>query len=63
MAKEDRDQWVVKCPKCGRIEGSCRHVSRGIRADHMPHGNENNRDNDVGRHAPKHKVSKHAIRA
>ena len=28
MGKEDRDQWIVKCPKCGRIEGSCRHVSR-----------------------------------
>jgi SpoVK/Ycf46/Vps4 family AAA+-type ATPase len=26
--KEDRDQWIVKCPKCGRIRGSCRHVSR-----------------------------------
>ncbi len=28
MGKEDRDQWIVKCPKCGRIEESCRHVSR-----------------------------------
>ncbi len=28
MGKEDRDRWVVKCPKCGRISGSCRHVSR-----------------------------------
>lgn len=28
MAKEDRDQWIVKCPKCGRIRESCRHVSR-----------------------------------
>jgi len=28
MAKEDRDQWIVKCPKCGRIDESCRHVSR-----------------------------------
>jgi SpoVK/Ycf46/Vps4 family AAA+-type ATPase len=28
MGKEDRDQWVVKCPKCGKIDGSCRHVSR-----------------------------------
>ncbi len=28
MAKEDRDQWIVKCPKCGRVEESCRHVSR-----------------------------------
>ncbi len=28
MGKEDRDQWIVKCPKCGRIRESCRHVSR-----------------------------------
>ncbi len=28
MGKEDRDQWIVKCPKCGRIGESCRHVSR-----------------------------------
>ncbi len=28
MGKEDRDQWIVKCPKCGRIVDSCRHVSR-----------------------------------
>ena len=28
MGKEDRDQWIVKCPKCGRVEDSCRHVSR-----------------------------------
>jgi len=28
MGKEDRDQWIVKCPKCGRVNGSCRHVSR-----------------------------------
>ncbi len=28
MAKEDRDEWIVKCPKCGRIRESCRHVSR-----------------------------------
>ncbi len=28
MGKEDRDQWIVKCPKCGRVDGSCRHVSR-----------------------------------
>lgn len=27
MGKEDRDQWIVKCPKCGKIDGSCRHVS------------------------------------
>src|SRR3990172_9920653 len=27
MGKEDRDAWVVKCPKCGRIRESCRHVS------------------------------------
>lgn len=28
MGKEDRDEWIVKCPKCGRIRESCRHVSR-----------------------------------
>ena len=28
MGHEDRDQWIVKCPKCGRVNGSCRHVSR-----------------------------------
>lgn len=28
MGKEDRDQWIVKCPKCGRIRDSCRHVTR-----------------------------------
>jgi len=28
MAKGDRDQWIVKCPRCGRIRESCRHVSR-----------------------------------
>lgn len=28
MARGDRDQWIVKCPKCGRIRESCRHVSR-----------------------------------
>src|SRR2546428_11205624 len=28
MGKEDRDVWIVKCPKCGRIRESCRHVSR-----------------------------------
>jgi SpoVK/Ycf46/Vps4 family AAA+-type ATPase len=28
MGKKDRDEWVVKCPKCGRIRESCRHVSR-----------------------------------
>lgn len=28
MGKENRDQWIVKCPKCGRIRESCRHVSR-----------------------------------
>ncbi len=27
MGKEDRDQWIVRCPKCGKIDGSCRHVS------------------------------------
>lgn len=28
MGREDKDQWIVKCPKCGRVNGSCRHVSR-----------------------------------
>jgi len=28
MARGDRDRWIVKCPKCGRISQSCRHVSR-----------------------------------
>ena len=28
MGKENRDQWIVKCPKCGRIRESCRHVTR-----------------------------------
>jgi len=28
MAKEDKDQWIVKCPKCGRIAESCKHVTR-----------------------------------
>src|SRR2546429_2466573 len=28
MGKKDRDEWIVKCPKCGRIRESCRHVSR-----------------------------------
>lgn len=27
MGKEDRDHWIVRCPKCGKIDGSCRHVS------------------------------------
>jgi len=27
MAQEDRDHWVVKCPKCGRVRESCRHIS------------------------------------
>ncbi len=28
MGREDRDKWIVKCPKCGRIRESCRHVSK-----------------------------------
>src|SRR2546428_8214005 len=28
MGKKDRDEWIVKCRKCGRIRESCRHVSR-----------------------------------
>ena len=25
--KENRDQWIVKCPKCGKIRNSCKHVT------------------------------------
>ncbi|HEY7587949.1 MAG TPA: ATP-binding protein [Thermoplasmata archaeon] len=28
MGHEDKDRWIVKCPKCGRVNGSCRHISR-----------------------------------
>lgn len=28
LSDKDRDTWVVKCPKCGRIRGSCKHVSK-----------------------------------
>ncbi|HLE54669.1 MAG TPA: ATP-binding protein [Thermoplasmata archaeon] len=28
MGREDKDQWIVKCPKCGKIDGSCRHISQ-----------------------------------
>ena len=28
MTKGDRDKWIVKCPKCGRIRESCKHVTR-----------------------------------
>jgi SpoVK/Ycf46/Vps4 family AAA+-type ATPase len=28
VGKGDRDKWIVKCPRCGRIRESCRHVSR-----------------------------------
>jgi len=28
MGKADRDEWIVKCPKCGRVRESCRHISR-----------------------------------
>ncbi len=24
----EKDKWIVKCPKCGRISQSCQHVSR-----------------------------------
>ncbi|OGS50836.1 MAG: hypothetical protein A3K65_09495 [Euryarchaeota archaeon RBG_16_68_12] len=24
----EKDKWIVKCPKCGKITGSCEHVSR-----------------------------------
>jgi len=28
VSEKDRDQWIVKCPKCGRIAESCQHVSK-----------------------------------
>ena len=28
MSDKDRDQWIVKCPKCGRIADACEHVSK-----------------------------------
>ncbi|HKZ98804.1 MAG TPA: ATP-binding protein [Thermoplasmata archaeon] len=28
MPRGDRDEWIVKCPKCGRIRASCKHISR-----------------------------------
>src|SRR5207249_1105924 len=24
----EKDKWIVKCPKCGRINQSCQHISR-----------------------------------
>ena len=28
MSEKDRDAWIVKCPKCGRVAESCEHVSK-----------------------------------
>ena len=28
MSDKDRDQWIVKCPRCGRLGESCEHVSK-----------------------------------
>ena len=28
MSDKDRDQWIVKCPKCGRVADACDHVSK-----------------------------------
>ena len=28
LSDKDRDAWIVKCPKCGRIAESCEHVSK-----------------------------------
>ena len=28
MSGKDRDAWIVKCPKCGRIAEACQHVSK-----------------------------------
>ncbi len=28
MSEKDRDAWIVKCPKCGRVSESCEHVSK-----------------------------------
>jgi SpoVK/Ycf46/Vps4 family AAA+-type ATPase len=27
MARRDKETWVIKCPHCGRIDGSCKHVA------------------------------------
>ncbi len=24
----EKEKWIVKCPKCGKVKGSCKHVSR-----------------------------------
>ena len=28
MSDKDRDAWIVKCPKCGRIADACEHVRK-----------------------------------
>lgn len=28
MSDKDRDAWVVKCPKCGRVADACAHVTK-----------------------------------
>jgi len=28
LSDKDRDAWIVKCPKCGRIADACKHVSK-----------------------------------
>jgi SpoVK/Ycf46/Vps4 family AAA+-type ATPase len=28
LSDKDRDTWIVKCPKCGRVSDACEHVSR-----------------------------------
>jgi SpoVK/Ycf46/Vps4 family AAA+-type ATPase len=28
LSEKDRDTWIVKCPKCGRVADACEHVSK-----------------------------------
>jgi hypothetical protein len=28
LTDKDRDTWIVKCPKCGRVADACKHVSK-----------------------------------
>ncbi len=28
MSDKERDTWIIKCPKCGRISEACEHVSK-----------------------------------
>ena len=28
MTEKDRDAWIVKCPKCGRVADSCEHITK-----------------------------------